>query len=591
MVNNFNFLNILEFRKFLTIIEIGNKKNLIFLFIFMVIAGFLEMLSIGIIIPLVNLIFNPEVSGNKIFEFIPKLSKNYLSFNYINILILVIFFVYFLKYLFLVFYTFFQAKILLVIKAEITKKLFKHYLLKRNYAFHLKKNSALLIRNTTHEVDTLMNSFIGPFFTFFLLSLTSMFVVSLLFYYSFVSSLVVLFIFGMFGISLALFIRGKIRIIGKRRQTHAFGSLKNLQEGLALIKEIKLSSMEKFFLSKFRFHIDAMIPLGIKRTVFGVLPKITFEFIFITIALGMIVYINSMKLPFEEFFTIFVIYVFAAYRIIPSLSGLSVAYQKMKFGVVSLELIIKELENKDHDIKIFINPTNNNFKFKEEIEIKDLSFNYENNKKLVLDKLNLKIKKNTCVGIVGSNAAGKSTLINLVCGLINPKNGEILVDQKNIFDDINGWQKLIGFIPQSIYLIDDNVQNNIALGVDEENIDKEKVKKLIILTGLSETLSPEDLVGEGGKNISGGQKQKIGIARALYREPKVLIYDEPTSAMDLDSEEYLTETIFNQAKEKTLIIISHREKVLRYCDFVYKLENKNISLVDLKNINLNKLDN
>ena len=259
--------------------------------------------------------------------------------------------------------------------------------------------------------------------------------------------------------------------------------------------------------------------------------------------------------------------------------------------MVSLELIIKELENKDHDIKIFINPTNNNFKFKEEIEVKDLSFNYENNKKLVLDKLNLKIKKNTCVGIVGSNAAGKSTLINLVCGLINPKNGEILVDQKNIFDDINGWQKLIGFIPQSIYLIDDNVQNNIALGVDEENIDKEKVKKLIILTGLSETLSPEDLVGEGGKNISGGQKQKIGIARALYREPKVLIYDEPTSAMDLDSEEYLTETIFNQAKEKTLIIISHREKVLRYCDFVYKLENKNISLVDLKNINLNKLDN
>ena len=166
-----------------------------------------------------------------------------------------------------------------------------------------------------------------------------------------------------------------------------------------------------------------------------------------------------------------------------------------------------------------------------------------------------------------------------------------LVSVTNIINDINGWQKLIGFIPQSIYLIDDSVQNNIALGISEENIDKERVKKMMVSSGLSETLSPEDLVGEGGKNISGGQKQKIGIARALYRQPEILIYDEPTSAMDLDSEEHLTETIFNQNKEKTLIIISHREKVLRYCDFVYKLENKNISQVDLKNINLNKLDN
>ena len=590
MVNNFNFLNILEFRKFLTIIEGRRKINLLFLFIFMVIAGLLEMLSIGIIIPLVNLIFNPAGSGNQILSFISKLSKDSLNFNYINITILAIFFVYFLKYLFLVFYTFFQAKVLLVIKADLSKKLFKHYL-RREYTFHLKQNTAALIRNITQEVDTIMNSFVGPFFTFFLLSFTTMFVLSLLFYYSFMSSLVVFFVFGIFGISLAIFVRGKIRIIGKRRQTHAFGSLRNLQEGLALVKEIKLFSVEKFFLSKFNWHINAMIPLGIKRTVFGVLPKITFEFIFITIALGMIVYINSMKLPLEEFFTTFVIYVLAAYRIIPSLSGLSVAYQKLKFGLPALELILKELEHKDHNIKVFNSTANSNFKFNDEIEIKNLSFNYENNKRLVLDRLNLKIKKNTCVGIVGSNAAGKSTLINLVCGLINPKNGEILVDQKNIFDDINGWQKLIGFIPQSIYLIDDNVQNNIALGVDEENIDKEKIKKLIILTGLSKTLSAEDLVGEGGKNISGGQKQKIGIARALYREPKVLIYDEPTSAMDLDSEEYLTETIFKQAKETTLIIISHREKVLRYCDFVYKLENKNISLMNLKNIDLKKIDN
>jgi ABC-type multidrug transport system fused ATPase/permease subunit len=334
-----------------------------------------------------------------------------------------------------------------------------------------------------------------------------------------------------------------------------------------------------------------MVSLGIKRTVFGILPKITFEFIFVTLALGMILYINFMQLPFEEFFTTFVIYVLAAIRIIPSLTGLSAAYQKIRYGVPALEMLITELENKEDDIKRLSNTGNKNFQFNNEIELNDVSFKYLGNQKLILQKLNLKIKKNTCIGIIGSNAAGKSTLINLICGLINPKNGKVLVDQKNIFENIDEWQKLIGIIPQSIYLTDESVQNNIALGIDDENIDKEKVKKLMISTGLSKTLFPEDLVGEEGKNISGGQKQKIGIARALYRQPEVLVYDEPTSAMDLDSEEQLTEAIFNQKKEKTLIIISHREKVLRYCDFVYKIENKNISLSNLNNINLNKIDN
>ena len=165
-MNNFNFLNILEFKKFLTTLGIGRKKNLIFLFIFMFVASFLEMLSIGIMIPLANLIFNPEGSANEVFSFILKLSRESLSLNYVNILILVIFLIYSLKYLFLIFYTFFQAKVLLVIKAELTKKLFNHYL-NRDYIFHLKSNSAKLIRNTIQEVDTLMNSFVGPFLPFF----------------------------------------------------------------------------------------------------------------------------------------------------------------------------------------------------------------------------------------------------------------------------------------------------------------------------------------------------------------------------------------------------------------------------------------
>jgi ATP-binding cassette, subfamily B, bacterial PglK len=586
MNNNFQFLNFFGFKKFLTILEQSEKKNLFFLFLLMIIASFLEMLSIGIIIPLINFLLNPENTGNDIFSFIPRLSSDFLDLSYINFIILTILFVYILKNLFIFFYTFFSSKVILKLKASISKRLFAQYL-KKDYLFHLNNNSALLIRNIQSETSTLINSFVGPFLSFWLMFLTTIFILILLFYYSFISSLIVLFIFGIFGILLNFYVKGKLKIIGETRQKYAYGMLKHLQQGLALIKEIKLLSKENFFLEKFNIHNFAMVPLGIKRSVFGILPKIMYEFIFIILALSAVYYVNLINVPFEKFFAVFLIYALASFRIMPSLNGLSVAYQKIKFGLPALELILNESEKIDKNQKKPTNVIKDNFNLDNDIELNDVSFSYSDNQKLILDKINLKIKKNTCIGIVGDNAAGKSTLVNLICGLTKPQEGKVLVDAKSIFNDLTCWQKLIGFIPQSIYLLDDSVQNNIAIGVDEKNIDKEKVKKLTILTGLSETLAPEDLVGEGGKNISGGQKQKIGIARALYNEPKILIYDEPTSAMDIVSEEQLTETIFNQVKEKTLIIISHRPRVLKYCDFIYKLENKKISLVDLKSINLN----
>ena len=587
MNNNFNFLNIFEFRKLLKILEAGEKKKLLILFILMIIASFLEMISIGIIIPLINFLINPDAISNNIFSFIAKYSSNLSNLSYINFVILAIFVIYILKNLFLFFYTFFYGKILLELKANIKKRLFQQYL-KKDYIFHLNSNSAFLIKNIQMETSILINNFVSPFLLFCLSSLTTFFILILLFYYSFISSLIILFIFGVSAIFLSFFVKQKIKIIGKERQTHDYEMLKNLQQGLSLIKVIKLFAKEKFFLEKFNFHNIAMISLGIKRAVFGVLPKIVFELIFITLSLGSIFYINSINIPFEKFLSILLVYALAAYKIIPALSGLSLASQKIRFGLPALELILNQSEKISENSKNQTNSTNNHFEFNEGIELKDVSFKYSEDQKTILEKINLKIKKNTSIGIVGDNAAGKSTLVNLICGLIEPESGKVLVDHKNISNNVSQWHKLIGFIPQSIYLTDESVQNNIAIGIEEKNIDKEKIKKLIISTGLSKTLVPEDLVGEDGKNISGGQKQKIGIARALYHEPEILIYDEPTSAMDSQSEENLTEIVFDQKKSKTLIIISHKPKVLKHCDLVYEVANKNVSLIDLKDINLNK---
>lgn len=580
MLKNFNFLNLTEFKKFLTILEAKEKKNLFFVFLLMVIASLLEMISIGIVFPLINFLFNPDVKSNGIFNSNVKYFEDFATVDYINLVLILIFVVYSLKVLFTFFYTYFNTKVILDLKSNITSKLFKTYL-KENYLFHLNKNSALLIRNIQQETSELINSFLSPLLTFALSLMTTFFIILLLFYYSFLSSLIVVFIFGFLGFLLNAFVRDKLKMIGEKRQVHQYGMLKNLQQGLSLIKEIKLTSKESFFLEKFNFHNTALIPHGIKRAIYGNMPKLMFEYLFILIFIFVIFYLNQTKTPFEEFFPIFTIYALASFRIIPGLSNLSRAYQKIKVALPALQLVVNEMTEKEKlNDENQTNIINQSMKFNESLDLKEISFKYSEKQEFVLDKLNLKIKKNSIIGIIGDNAAGKSTLLNLICGLTKPTTGKILIDGKNIFDNLNSWQKSIGLIPQSIYLIDGNVKNNIALGVLEKDIDNEKIEGLMKLTGLAETINQGDLVGERGKNISGGQKQKIGIARALYVEPKILILDEATSAMDVDSEENLTETIFNKSNVKTLIIITHRQKILKYCDYIYKLENKNISLIE-----------
>jgi ABC-type multidrug transport system fused ATPase/permease subunit len=278
------------------------------------------------------------------------------------------------------------------------------------------------------------------------------------------------------------------------------------------------------------------------------------------------------------------VYAIASFRIMPALNTLSTEYQRIEFGLPALNLIFNELKNENVSKELNYNNEASRFEFNNEIELKNISFSYPDKNKIILNNLSLIIKKNTSIGILGDNASVKSTLIDLICGFLEPNKGEILVDQKNISENIDGWQDLIGYVPQNTYLIDNSVKSNIAFGINDNAVKLEKIKELMQLTGLSENLSLETNVGENGKNISGGQKQKIGIARALYKNPDLVILDEANSAMDIDSEKNLNDIICDNLSEKTLLIISHRLNVLKYCDIVYKLEKGSLTLIDIKNI-------
>ena len=211
----------------------------------------------------------------------------------------------------------------------------------------------------------------------------------------------------------------------------------------------------------------------------------------------------------------------------------------------------------------------------------NISFNYETDKKVALNNINIDIKKGKSVGIIGKSGSGKSTLIDIIIGLLEPSSGEILIDGKKIGTKKILWQKQLGYIPQEIYLLDDTIRNNITFGIENDKIDEELLLDTIKKSQLENFINSlpnklDTIVGERGARISGGEKQRIGIARALYNKPKIMIFDEATSALDIYNENKILEEVFENKKDKTLIIISHRNNTVKYCDSIYVMEDGKI---------------
>ena len=228
--------------------------------------------------------------------------------------------------------------------------------------------------------------------------------------------------------------------------------------------------------------------------------------------------------------------------------------------------------NKDYDNKNL----ENKIVFKEKISIKNLSFKYEKRSEKTLKNINLEIHNHEILGIIGKSGSGKSTLINLLLGLLKPSEGSIEIDQENIEKNIQEWRGLIGYVPQNIFITDDTLKNNIAFGIDEKNVSKEKLINCINLSQLDGYVNKQKnglntFIGEKGSKISGGELQRLGIARALYNKPKILILDESTNSLDLNTENLLLKEIEKLKKDITIIIITHRESTLKICDKIVKI--------------------
>jgi len=372
-------------------------------------------------------------------------------------------------------------------------------------------------------------------------------------------------------------VKNWIKLIGINKVKHNQRRYKTVVEAFGAIKEIKLSGIEKIYSNKFSSAANDFSTANSNVQIVSILPKYLLEALSFGFLILFILYNLSLGNNLTEVLPILSMFAFAALRLIPAFQQIFSSLNKINFSTKGLDDILYRL-NENKDLKIS-KKTNNSLQIKNKIEINNLNFVYPNSNRIALNKINLSIQSGKKIGIVGSTGSGKTTLIDILLGLLKPTNGEISLDGNKISKlGLREWQNSIGYVPQNIFLSDKTIAENIAFGLSLEELDIERVKEVCKIASLHNFITEEleqnyfTEVGERGIRLSGGQRQRIGIARALYNNPSLLVLDEATSALDNLTEKVIIESIANHSKNITTIIIAHRLNTIKNCDCIYYLD-------------------
>jgi len=404
---------------------------------------------------------------------------------------------------------------------------------------------------------------------------------SLLLFFEPIGTISSILVLGTIGFAFHAKIQKKVASWGETRQRHAGFRMMHLQQGLRAIKDIKVLGREDKFINDFIKHQKLVANTQFKSMFVATLPRPSLEWLTIIGVVLLILVMMAQGKQLQSFLPILALFAAAAFRLMPSIVRILHSKQLIQFGIPVLEALHVELKNVD-DIKIENSIHQKEINFKNKIEIKNLNYSY-NDKNSVLTNINLTINKGEVVGLIGESGAGKTTLINIILGLLTPLNGEILVDGVRIEEGKRSWQNQIGYVPQNIYLNDDSIKKNIAFGIPENKINKKKIEDSIAAAQLSNFIDSlndgyETKVGETGDRISGGQRQRIGIARALYKNPNILILDEFTNSLDSSTEKKIIQEVNLSKGSKTIIMISHSSETISNCEKIYKLTKQGLQI-------------
>lgn len=575
--------------KIFTIFTPQKLRKCVFIIVAMVIGASLEAVGIGAILPLISV-----MGKSDFFEVYPEAGKHSVNFGitthaeliiFISILLILL---YILKNIYLAWQSKLQIDFSTQNQIYYSRQLLSEYL-NKPYLYHLNHNTAFLLRNVNEGIYIVFSVILVSVFTLLSEMIT---VITIWLMLAVIDAFTAIILAVFLGSILYYCIKGfrkKISTQGQIRNKYSTEYLKWLNQGLGAIKETKVSCKEEFFLNAFRKKYLEYSNANGKFLFLNQLPKMLIETIIVCGLLLLIIVKLLLGSQPTEIVPLLGVLALAAFRLMPSVNRIvnlsnTIRFQMPLFNEFYNDLVAIKNKQKNNT-KVILQYTNPRMDFKNVISVEELSFAYPEIEKQVLNNISFSILKGKFVGIVGPSGAGKTTFVDILLGLLPPSKGKISVDGKNIYDDIRIWQANLAYVPQSIYLIDGTIRENIALGVDEKEIDDALINKVLQMAELYDFVQElpagiDTTVGERGVKLSGGQRQRIGIARALYYQPQVLVLDEATSALDNETEKSITDTILKLKGQITIIAVAHRLTTLAQCDFKVKFENGKAEIIN-----------
>lgn len=543
----------------------------------MISTGVLEVCGVGLILPLISVL-----SVESIGEAHPMVIQVHRSMgypektNFIIISFTLVMTLFLVKNSLLVFFFWCQTKFVVGINRRLSLDLYKFYI-SQPYSFHLNKNSSELIRNTTNEVSQFSYSVLMPLFS---LSAEFFVLLAIFIFLCFFEPLGTLLISGILVFCFFCFyfsVKNKLTDWGKSRQVHEGLRLLHLQQGFGAIKEVKIYGCDTFFSKAYGASNTQVAKEWTKQIFFTQVPRFGIELLAVIGLLSFAIILVLMGYDSLAIVSTLGLFAAAAFRLIPSSNRILASVQAIRFGLPTLEIISSELGGINKEEFQTSKCARSIRHLKSRICVKNLAFKHLGAEQRIISDLSFEITKGESFGIVGPSGVGKSTLVDLLLGLHNPLVGGIFIDGIDIHNDIKGWRSHIGYVPQTVFISDTSLRENIAFGLSKEIIDDAQVWKVLRDARLEEFVHSlkhglDTEIGERGARISGGQCQRIGIARALYRNPSILMLDEATSALDNKTEAEFMETIRDLKGEMTILIIAHRLSTIEQCEHVVSLK-------------------
>lgn len=547
-----------------------------------VIGSFAELLGVAIIVPLVNLAVDENFQENFWCKMVIDITGYRERGQIMLILIVATILIYVMKSIYLSWMTSCMYKFSASVRRQMAVKLMKSYL-KQPYAYFLKKNTSELIRSVNIDTGQLYEIVSNVF-----LIVSNGFTIVILMVALVISNAAMAFLIaGLLAacaIVILLLVQKKTRYYGKKNQQLSGHLIKYLQQTFEGVKEIKVLNNEDYFIDQYSNTYQEQTEVLRKFSLVKVIPKYLIETVCIS---GILAYLGFNVICNPNYMDIvpqLVMFVTAAYKLLPSANALYAYMNTIIYHKAAIDLVYQDIKEAD-ELNEMIDISENREEqivFEESITVSHVDFCYENVDNYVLKDAEVEIPKGKSVAFVGPSGGGKTTTADIVLGLLTPIQGKVLVDGKNIAENISAWRRKIGYIPQTIYLTDDSIKCNIALGIPKGEIDEDRVWKALeeaqladFVKGLEKGIETE--VGERGTRISGGQRQRIGIARALYHDPEILVFDEATSALDNDTEKEVMKAIDSLHGNKTMVMIAHRLSTIENCDMVYRIEQAKIT--------------